>query len=156
MGAEVTMRVNLFLIGMADNSDYESERSDEYSGDSDDSGPVINHQSSLQNRRAPIAPQPTLTNLQRAWSTEVNTATTGKYCAQCFSIDASRRCSRCTLTWYCNTTCQTLYHPIHKLECIDAAKHASVWGIFDGKKSDGGIDNLIVLKARRNAKRRKY
>jgi hypothetical protein len=66
MGAEVTMRVNLFLIGMADNSDYESERSDEYSGDSDDSGPVINHQSSLQNRRAPIAPQLTLTDLQRA------------------------------------------------------------------------------------------
>ena len=49
------------------------------------------------------------------------------------------------------------YHPIHKLECIDARKHASYWGMFSDKKKsaegEAAVDDTVVLLARRSSKR---
>mmetsp|Transcript_28854 Transcript_28854/g.44573 ORF Transcript_28854/g.44573 Transcript_28854/m.44573 type:complete len:666 (+) Transcript_28854:103-2100(+) len=102
-------------------------------------------------------PPPSLAALQRAWNTNISTIT--RPCSNCFQPDAKYRCSRCQLVRYCNVTCQVGYHPIHKLECIDAGQHQRYWGIFDGKKNEGeggdGVDDFVVLRARRSSKRRR-
>lgn len=98
-----------------------------------------------------------LAQLQRAWNTDVSGST--KPCANCFAPNAPCRCSRCKLVRYCNAACQTRYHPIHKLECIDESKHKSYWGMFDDKKKSAeeeeGADDRAVLLARRSSKRRR-
>jgi len=105
-------------------------------------------------------PPPSLAALQRAWNTDLSTIT--RPCSNCFQPDAKYRCSRCELVRYCNVTCQVGYHPIHKLECIDAGQHQRYWGMFDGKKSEEGeegggvVDDFVVLRARRSSKRREY
>ena len=47
---------------------------------------------------------------------------------------------------------------MHKLECIDARKHASYWGMFSDKKKsaegEAAVDDTVVLLARRSSKRR--
>eukprot|EP00985_Skeletonema_marinoi_P002413 scaffold1010_cov112-Skeletonema_marinoi.AAC.1 len=104
-------------------------------------------------------PPPSLAALQRAWNTDLSTIT--RPCSNCFQPDAKYRCSRCQLVRYCNVTCQVGYHPIHKLECIDAGQHQRYWGMFHGKKSEGegegggGVDDFVVLRARRSSKRRR-
>ena len=105
-----------------------------------------------------IIPLPSLAALQRAWNTDLSTIT--RPCSNCFRPDAAYRCSRCQLVRYCNVTCQSAYHPIHRLECIDAGLHRKFWGMLDGgsKKSgeegEGVKDDFIVLRARRSSKRR--
>lgn len=157
--------------GEEEDGDSESESSEESEGDEeeDDSDgsdeeddatqpPSQTRRNNAVNRRAPVvAAAPTLAALQRAWNTE-HSDVTRHQCANCFSPNAPRSCSRCKLMWYCDATCQLGYHPIHKLECIDAGKHATFWGIFDKKKSDGdeGTTNLVTLRARRLSKRREY
>jgi hypothetical protein len=57
-------------------------------------------------------------------------------------------------------SCQSTYHPIHKLECIDAGQHQKFWGMFDTKKEEEKegegvvVDDFVVLRARRSSKRR--
>ena len=107
-----------------------------------------------------IIPLPSLAALQRAWNTDLSTIT--RPCSNCFRPDAAYRCSRCQLVRYCNVTCQSAYHPIHRLECIDAGLHQKYWGMLDGgsKKSgeevEEGVvkDDFVVLRARRSSKRR--
>ena len=113
-------------------------------------------------RRTRATTLPSLAALQRAWSTDLSNI--HRPCSNCFAPDAKYRCSRCQLVRYCNVTCQSAYHPIHKLECIDAAQHQKYWGMFGGKKGEkeeegGGavvVDDFVVLKARRSSKRREY
>ena len=103
----------------------------------------------------PTIPMPTLAALQRAWNVDLSNVV--RPCANCFSPDAPFRCSRCRLVRYCDSSCQGRYHPIHRLECIDAAKHNLYWGIFGGsKKAGGGSEgtDLAVLRARRSVRRR--
>ena len=101
----------------------------------------------------PAIPAPTLNALQTAWNTDTSSIT--RPCAQCFAPNAPYKCSRCRLVRYCNTTCQASYHPIHRLECIDAGKHASFWGVFDNRMIRGNEDTkMVVLRARRTSKRR--
>ena len=112
----------------------------------------------------PVLPQPSLAALQRAWNTDLSTIT--RPCSNCFQPDAKYRCSRCQLVRYCNVTCQSTYHPIHKLECIDIGLHQKYWGMFDGgsskKSGEAGRedvvvkDDFVVLRARRSSKRREY
>ncbi len=103
-------------------------------------------------------PLPTLAALQRAWNTDITN--TPRPCSHCFTLNAPYKCSRCQLVRYCNVSCQSSYHPIHKLECIDARQHQKYWGMFDisSKKSgeeDGVGDDHAVLRARRSSKWRK-
>ncbi|KAJ7129082.1 hypothetical protein C8R46DRAFT_925638 [Mycena filopes] len=42
----------------------------------------------------------------------------GTYCSQCFGADvAAKRCTKCQIVFYCDSTCQTLDWPLHKHEC---------------------------------------
>eukprot|EP00571_Detonula_confervacea_P015598 CAMPEP_0172308344 /NCGR_PEP_ID=MMETSP1058-20130122/8963_1 /TAXON_ID=83371 /ORGANISM="Detonula confervacea, Strain CCMP 353" /LENGTH=639 /DNA_ID=CAMNT_0013020731 /DNA_START=11 /DNA_END=1930 /DNA_ORIENTATION=+ len=140
-------------------SDYESKESesnDDSDDDDDGSDDCEDYAQPRNNAGATVrAPTPTLAALQRAWNTDTTNIT--RPCANCFSPNASYRCSRCQLVRYCNVTCQTSGYPIHKLECVDAGKHASFWGVFDKKKNEKKDEdtNLAVLKARRNSKRRR-
>jgi hypothetical protein len=103
-------------------------------------------------------PLPTLAALQRAWNTDITK--TPRPCSHCFTPNAQYKCSRCQLVQYCNVSCQSSYHPIHKLECIDARQHQKYWGMFDSSSNksgeeDGVVDDFAVLRARRSSKRRK-
>lgn len=106
--------------------------------------------------QSPAHTPPSLTTLQRAWNTDLSNIT--RPCSNCFQPEAKYRCSRCQLVRYCNVTCQSMYHSIHKLECIDAGEHQKYWGMFDGGSRKGGEerDDFVVLKARRSTKRREY
>jgi hypothetical protein len=104
---------------------------------------------------------PSLAELQRAWNTDLTTI--DRPCSNCFAPNAQYRCSRCQLVRYCNVFCQSTYHPIHKLECIDAGQHQKYWGMFETVKKKSGeekegevpaVNDFVALRARRSSKRR--
>jgi len=142
------------------NDGDESSREDEssYSSESSDKE-IITYQRPVARRSEFLSLQHVgLTTLQQYWNTDLGTIT--RPCSNCFRPNASCRCSRCQLARYCNVNCQRMYHHIHRLECIDARKHASYWGVFD-KKDDmreelSKDDNVFKeLRSRRNSKRRR-
>lgn len=126
----------------SDDDDEEEEYYDDESGSEEDD----NEDDVLS------PPPPSLAALQRAWNTDVSSIT--RPCSNCFTPNAPYRCSRCQLVRYCDTFCQRVYHPIHKLECIDAGHHRKYWGIFGDRKDDDVKGDFTVLRARRSSKRR--
>jgi len=142
--------------GSDDSSEYESEEEETTTPHQRRAAPVIRHP---QRRATPRVPPPSLDTLQAAWSAD-STANLIKPCAQCRAPNAPCKCSRCTLVSYCNATCQQEYHPVHKLECIDAKQHRSYWGFFDRQNNQTREDfdeekNREILLARRSSKRRR-
>ena len=110
----------------------------------------------MGNHPPPSTPElPSVAALQRAWNTDLTTIT--RPCSNCFQPNAQFRCRRCQIVRYCDVSCQSSYHPIHKLECIDANAHQKYWGMFDDNEKSGVVvDDFVALKARRSSKRREY
>jgi hypothetical protein len=157
------------LDGDGSLGEEDSDEDDASSYESEDSQIVLQPQRSTRVPPVPRAapsprraiPSPDLVPLQKAWGIGKDAANTInnngvpiKQCAACSNPNPPFHCGRFGSAWYCNVQCQRCFHPVHRLECVDANKHKMFWGVLEQEKQDSSIV-ATQLTARQMAKRRR-